>query len=500
MQATTRPRPHRLVLPVVLLALATVITAVSSLMLALPSLARSTGATATQLTWIVDAYALTFAALLLPGGALGDRIGRRRTLLYGLAIFGLAAASVLLVDSPNGLITIRAVLGLAAAAVMPATLSTITSCFDDDQRPRAVALWAAVAGASAVLGVLVAGLVLERWEWQAVFLTSTTIAVIAFAGVALVVPESSDPAAAARDPLGILLSVVGLTAVVWAIIEAPTKGWTSREILAGILCGAAVLTLFLVWESRARRPLLATRYFSNLHFSAGSLSLTAQFFGFFGFIAIFMQYLQLVHGWSPLKAACALLAMPLGLMPTARLAPRLLPRLGQAKLCGAGLLLMATALYWLSRSNIDTPYWQLAVGLLPLGIGSGLAMPPATTAITEALPDAEQGVASAMNDLARELGGALGIAVMSSVLTSTYRSQLQLPEAPGRIVDAARESVAVATHLGEAGVPAPVAEHVATVARRAFVDGLTDALQVAALVDLTAAVLVVSLLGLARRR
>ena len=162
MQATTRPRPHRLVLPVVLLALATVITAVSSLMLALPSLARSTGATATQLTWIVDAYALTFAALLLPGGALGDRIGRRRTLLYGLAIFGLAAASVLLVDSPNGLIAIRAVLGLAAAAVMPATLSTITSCFDDDQRPRAVALWAAVAGASAVLGVLVAGLVLER--------------------------------------------------------------------------------------------------------------------------------------------------------------------------------------------------------------------------------------------------------------------------------------------------------------------------------------------------
>lgn len=284
----------------------------------------------------------------------------------------------------------------------------------------------------------------------------------------------------------------------WYLLQA--KGWTSSEILAGILGGTAVLTLFLVWESRARRPLLATRYFGNLHFTAGSLSLTAQFFGFFGFIAIFMQYLQLVHGWSPLQAACALLAMPLGLMPTARLAPRLLPRLGQAKMCDTGLLLMATALYWLSRSSIDTPYWQLALGLLPLGIGSGLAMPPATTAITEALPDAEQGVASAMNDLARELGGALGIAVMSSVLTSTYRSHLQLPETPGRIVEAARESVAVATHLGEAGVPAPVAEHVAAVARRAFVDGLADALQVAALVDLTAAVLVVALLGLARRR
>lgn len=487
--------PPRGVLPVVLLALATVITAVSSLMLALPSLAEHTGASSTQLTWIVDAYSLAFAALLLPGGALGDRFGRRRTLLVGLTVFGLGAASVFFVDTPNGLIAVRAVLGVAAAVIMPATLSTITSTFPREQRARAVAIWAGVAGASAVFGVLVAGLVLQKWEWQAVFLTSTVLAAISLVGVLVVVPESAEPEQAASDPVGAVLSVVGLAALVWSIIEAPTRGWTSTPIIVGGVGGALVLAGFVAWESRRRRPLLAPRYFRNPHFSAGAASLTCQFFGFFGFITVFMQYLQLVHGWSPLRSACALLALPLGMLPTSRLAPHVLPRLGQARQAAIGVGLMSAGFFWLSRSDVGTPYWQLAAGLVLLGIGSGLSMPAGTTGITAAMPQAEQGVASAMNDLTREVGGALGIAVMSSVLTSVYKSHLTLAGVPQQIADAARGSFAAAVNLQSGGVPATMADQVATLARQSFVVGLQDAFMVAGGVCAAAALVVLFLLA-----
>ncbi len=478
-------RANRRILLVVCVALATVVSAVASLNLAIPSLARDTGASLTELSWIIDAYALTFAAFLLPGGALGDRWGRRRALLAGLALFGTASAAAMLVDDPTGLIAIRALLGLAAAVVMPATLSTITGTFAPEERVKGVATWAGVAGASAVLGLIMSGLVLEVWSWPSVFGLSVVLAVVSFTGTLLVVPESADPAHASRDGIGVVLSAAGLGLLVFSIIEAPVEGWSSPRTVAGIVGGLVVLAGFVGWELRQRRPLIDPRYFRRRPFAAGTLSLTLQFFCFFGFIFLFLQYLQLVRGESALAAAVQLLPMPLGLLPAARLAPHLVQRLGIMRLCATGLVMIGVGFWWLSGVETGTEYWKLAIALFPLGAGMGLAMTPATTAITDTLPAAEQGVASAMNDLARELGGALGIAVLGSVASSTYRSVLELPGAPAFVVDAARDSLAVATSMD-----APVPD----LARSAFVAGMEDAFRLAAVVIVLAAVAVVVLL------
>lgn len=477
-------RGNRAVLIVVLVALATVVSAVSSLNLAIPSLGRDTGASQTEIAWIIDAYSLTFAALLLPGGALGDRWGRRRTLLAGLALFAVASAFAMMIDDPTLLIGVRAVLGVAAALVMPATLSTITGTFGPEDRVKGVATWAGVAGASAVLGLFVSGILLEFWSWPSIFALSVVLATVSFIGAFLVVPESGDPEHAASDPLGVVLSLAGLALLVYSVIEAPDAGWGSARTLGGLGAGLLLLVAFVFWELRQERPLLDPRYFRNRPFSAGTLSITVQFLAFFGFIFVFLQYLQLVRGESALGAAVALLPMPAGLMPAARLAPRLVRRFGTAKLCGTGLVMVAASLWWLSRVDQGTDYWILAIGLFVVGAGMGLAMTPATTAITDALPDAEQGVASATNDLSRELGGALGIAILGSVSTSTYGDQLDL--ATVEIPEAARDSLAAATTMGEP---------IAGLARDAFVLGMEDALLMAAAIVVAAAVAVVGLLS-----
>ena len=460
-------------LPVILLALATVVSAVSSLLSALPSIAVDTHASQTELTWIVDAYALAFASLLLPAGALGDRFGRRRTLIAGLAVFAVAGAVPLIRDDTTTLIGVRAAMGVAAALVMPATLSTITASFPRERREVAVATWAGVAAAGAVLGLFVAGLVLRWWQWHAVFVASAVMAVVALIGVVVAVPESAAPEEASNDPLGALLSVSALVLFVSAIVEAPTRGWTSASTLGVISASILVGAVFIGWESRASRPLLALRHFRDLGFTSGSLSLAAMFFGFFGFILLFLQYLQLVRGDSPLQAACAMLPLPLGLMPAARgLAPRLDGHLGQWQQSALGLGTMAVALGLLSRADGGTAYWALAIGLFVLGIGGGLAMPAATSAITKALPSGEQGVASAVNDLSRELGGAIGIAALSSVATSVYRDHLDLRSVPPQVRHLLLDSPAAGTH-------APLAP-VRSAALAAYATGLQHGLLVGA--------------------
>ena len=481
--ATLRPlRSPRGTLVVVCVALATVVSAVASLNVALPSVARDTHATQTELSWVIDAYALTFAALLLPGGALGDRYGRRRTLLAGLVVFGLGSAAAMAYADAHWLIAMRAVLGVGAALVMPATLSTITSTFAPELRARAVGTWAGVAGASAILGLLTSGLVLHFWSWRAVFALSTVLAVAAVAGTLLAVPESADPDAPAIDWVGAAVTVAGLGVLVYSIIEAPTAGWASGRTVGGLVVGLVVLGLFVFWERRAAHPLLDPRLFGRAGFSAGALTISAQFFAFFGFIFIVLQYLQLVLGQGPLEAALRMLPLAVGMMPSARvIAPRLASRLPTTRVSAAGLVVVAAGFAWLSRLDADTSYWQLAVALVVLGLGMGLAMTPATSAITDALPAEQQGVGSAMNDLARELGGALGIAVLGSILQSAYRTHLELPGAPGTVVDRARASLALATQLGP---------EAAARGRAAFVDGLQTSLLVAAGLLVVAAVAV----------
>ncbi|PWJ26396.1 EmrB/QacA subfamily drug resistance transporter [Branchiibius hedensis] len=466
---TTSPTPYRRsVLPVIVIALAAVVSAISSLNLAAPSIAIDLGADATQISWIVDAYALSFAALLLLSGAIGDRYGRRRALVAGLVVFICASISALFVNTPGQLIAVQAVLGAGAALVMPATLSTITSTFPPERRVRAVGTWAGVSGASAVLGLLAAGLLLQQWSWRSIFVFNLTMGLIALVGTVRFIPESADRDAPKLDLVGALLSVAGLAVLVYSIIEAPTQGWISAATLIGLGVGVVVLLCFLGWELRHDDPLLDPRLFRLHGFSAGSLSITAQFFGFFGFVFLMVQYLQFVLGYSALTTALAIVPLAALMMPAARvLAPAAADRMGTGTTIAAGLLLIAAGFAVLAQLDPQSSYWLVLAGLLPLGLGMGLAMTPATNAITAALPTAKQGVASAMNDLSRELGAALGIAVLGSILQSAYRSTLTLPGVPDPAAEQARSSLAVAMHMGRP---------IATQAQSAFTDGMSAAL------------------------
>jgi EmrB/QacA subfamily drug resistance transporter len=484
-QAHAAPVRHGAVTAVVCLALAAVTAAMSSLNVALPDIARSTHASQTQLAWIIDAYSLVFAALLLPGGALGDRYGRRRALVAGLAVFAVGSAVAMAVSGAHALIALRAVIGLGAALVMPATLSTITGTFPPAQRVKAVSVWAGVAGGAAVGGVLVSGLLLEAFSWRSVFAVNVVLAALALIGAVLLVPESADRAAPRLDLGGALLSVAGLVLVVYSVIEAPTEGWLAGRTLAGIALGALVLAVFVAYELRRTNPMLDPRIFALRGLSAGSISIFIQFFAFYGFIFLVLQYLQIVRHDSALIAAVSMLPMAATLMPVSRLAPTLAARFGSRQVCVAGLVAISAGLAIISRMGQTTPYWVLAAGLVVLGAGMGAAMTPATSAITASLPRRQQGVASAMNDLSRELGGALGIAVLSSAMAAVYRDNLSLPGLPAELAEKARDSLAVAVHLGG---PA------ATRASEAFLDGFHLSLAIAAGAALAAAVAVAVML------
>jgi EmrB/QacA subfamily drug resistance transporter len=476
---------HNLVTAVVCLALAAVVAAMASLNVALPSVARSTHASQTQLEWVIDAYSLVFASLLLPAGAIGDKFGRRRALVAGLLIFGTGSAVAMTASSATELVLLRGLLGLGASLVMPATLSTITTTFPAERRAQAVSVWAGVAGGSAVLGLIASGAVLEHWSWKAVFAINVILAAVALVGTLRVVPESADPAAPRLDVAGALIAVVGLVAVVFSIIEAPEKGWLSARTVAGRVGGVGVLIGFVAWELRQEHPLLDPRVFRLRKLTAGSGSVFIQFFAFFGFTFGMLQFMQGVRGDSPLIASVSVLPLAFTLIPMSRATPRIAARYGARAVCVTGLTLMAIGLGVLAQMSGGSDYWAIALGLVPLGGGMGLAMTPATSAITESLPATQQGVGSALNDLSRELGGALGIAVIGSVLTATYRSHLQLPGASPAVVSQARDSFGVAVHLGGT---------VTTHAQSAFVSGMHAALYVASGAAILGAVVVAVLL------
>jgi EmrB/QacA subfamily drug resistance transporter len=470
---------------VVCVALGAVVSAMASLNVALPDLARGTQATQTQLEWVIDAYSLVFAALLLPAGALGDRYGRRRALLAGLTIFGAGSAAAMTASSAIELIALRGVLGLGAALVMPATLSTITGTFPPAARTRAVSVWAAVAGGSALLGLLCTGALLEAFSWQSAFAVNVVLSVAAIAGTLRFVPESSHPQAPPLDIVGAVLAMIALSALVFSIIQAPEVGWTTARTIGGTVAGLAVLAVFAVWELRQEHPMLDLRYFRSRRLSAGSLSIFVQFFAFFGFTFVALQYLQGARGDSPLTAALSMLPLAAAMMPTARLTPKLVARFGTRTVCVTGLVLVAAGLATLSRVGPSSPYWLLFAGLIPLGIGMGAAMTPATAAITEGLPATQQGVGSALNDLSREVGGALGIAVIGSIVTAVYRANLHLAGVPAGLAGQARGSFALAIHVG-----GPVKASAAT----AFSDGIHTGLLYASGAALLAAITVAVLL------
>jgi EmrB/QacA subfamily drug resistance transporter len=477
-------------LSVLCLSLVIVIVGNTSLNVTLPRLVIDLGATSSQLQWIVDSYALVFAGLLLTAGALGDRYGRKGALQIGLVVFGTGAASSAFMHSAGALIGTRAVMGLGAAFIMPSTLSILTNIFPPHERARAIAIWAGLSAGGAALGPIASGLLLEHFWWGSVFLINAPIVVGALVLGHFLVPKSRDIHHIAFDPVGAGLSIGGLTALLFGIIEAPVHGWSSATTIVSFVLAVALLGLFAGWELRTAHPMLDLRYFRNPRFSAASAAVTLVFFAMFGTFFLMTQLLQLVRGYTPLGAGVFTLPVAVTLMIVAPRSAKLVERFGRNRIMTTGLLIVSAGLAGVSRITVDTPAPFLVVALIVLATGMGMTIAPATTAIMTSLPLGKAGVGSAVNDTTRELGGALGVAVLGSVMAARYQSGIA--EAVAALPEQARAaaSSSLGAALGVADRLGPAGVGLARAARSAYVDGMSKALVIATAMALLAAFLV----------
>jgi EmrB/QacA subfamily drug resistance transporter len=492
---------RRQILLVLCLSLLIVVIDNTILNTALPTLARVLHAGTSSLQWITDAYTLCFAALLIPAGALGDRFGRRISLISGLAVFALGSAAAAFASGTGPLIAARVVMGLGATFVMPATLSILNAVFPPKERPQAIAAWSAVAGVGIIVGPTLGGLLLTHFWWGCVFLINIPLVALAITGVILTVPETAEPDGHRLDLLGTLLVAGSLVAIVDAIIEAPTRGWTAGMTLAEIAAGLGALAVFAWWELRTEHPLIDLRVFTSRAFSAAAASVTVIFFALFGSLFVLTQYLQLVHGYSPLSAGVRALPFAIAMGAVAPLSPIAAKRLGTRMIIPAGMALMGLGLLDLSTAGVHTTYPPLAIAVAIMGAGMGLVMAPASTVIMTTVPGHQAGAGSAINDTIREVGGALGIAIIGSLSASVYRSRLgnvlATAHVPGSVAHVATGSVAAADIVGRRVGGVPGSELIGA-AHSAFVSAMGAGMRVAACVALVSAIAAV--FALPRRR
>jgi EmrB/QacA subfamily drug resistance transporter len=488
-----RPEIHSrrwFLLGIMCLSLVMVVMAVSGLNVAIPSIQRSLDATATDLQWIVDAYAIIFAGLLLSAGAIGDRFGRKRALQGGLVVFGLGSLLGTFAGSVALVIVARAVMGIGAAFIMPATLSIISAVFPPGERARAIAVWAGFAGAGGALGPLVVGFLLTDWWifpdywWGSAFLVNVVTVVVVLVAVTIYSPRSKDDEATPLDPLGALLSIVGLATLLYGIIEGPVKGWTSADVVGAFAVAAVTLVGFVAWERRAAHPMLPMRFFGDAGFSIGSGVITFAFFVMFGFFFLVTQFLQFVRGYSPLDAGVATLPLAVALVIVSPRSASLAARLGATTVIAAGFGFIVAGFAVFAFVDRSSSYLMIAVALVLLGIGMGISVAPATGSIMSAVPMNKAGVGSAVNDTTREVGGALGIAVLGSIANSAYRSGIDddvLAGLPAEAAAVARESVGGAIQVA-ARAPAEIGTILADDARSAFTSAFATSLGAAAVV------------------
>ena len=461
----------------------------------LPTIREDLAASSSELQWIVDSYLLVFAGLLLAAGSLGDRFGRTRALMAGMSIFGLGSLLAALSGGSTELIASRALMGVGAAAIMPTTLSILTNIFPADERPKAIAIWAAVSGLGIAIGPTSGGWLIEHFDWNMMFLVNLPVVAAALLFGGILIPESRDPESPKLDLAGVGLSIAGLTTLVWALIEAPERGWTSPTILGAFAAGAAIAGAFVAWELRVKQPMLDMTVFRNLRFSAASISITFVFFALMGVMYFLTTYLQTVLGYTALEAGIRMLPIAGGLLLASRLSVTLSKRFGTKIMVANGLATVGGALALLSMADADSGYGLVALAMTQMGAGMGLAMAPATEAIMGALPKAKAGVGSAMNDVVREVGGTLGVAVLGSVLSSAYASGMDGATSglPAGAAHAASDSVGAAHEVaGQLGGGA--GEKLISLSNQAFIDAMTTTATVAAAAAMLGALIAMAFL------
>lgn len=459
--------------------------------IALPKMSDALDASGSELQWVIDAYSLVFAGLLFTTGSLGDRYGRKRALNFGLIVFGGASALASFADSAAFVIGCRAVMGLGAAFVMPATLSILTHVFPPNERAKAIGVWAGVAGAAGAIGPIASGWLLEHFYWGSVFWLNVPVVILALVSGYFLVPASRHPDRVPLDPVGALLSIGMIATLVYAVIEAPVYGWAAGRTLAMFVAAAVLLGLFIVWEHRAVHPMLDLGLFRKPGFTGGSVAIAMTFLGMFGMFFILTLYLQLVRGYSALEAGVRTLPFAFTMMIAAPSSAALAGRFGTRNVITSGMAVSGIGLVLLGRtSTLSSSYWLLALSLMVLAAGAGITMAPSTSSIMSSLPQQKAGVGSAMNDTTRELGGALGIAILGSVLATNYRNSVGpalagvAPDMAARIGGSLGEALRLAPQLG------PGAPEVIRTARLAYLDGMSAALTIGGAAAIVGAIVV----------
>ncbi|SPM30592.1 Predicted arabinose efflux permease, MFS family, partial [Mycobacterium terramassiliense] len=497
---TTPPRRRpALILAVVLVAALAINVEATIVNVALPTLNWALGASTRGLQWIVDAYNLAFAALVLAGGTVGDKFGRRGALIAGLALFAASSVGAALCTSTGTLIGMRLVMGISAALIYPTTLAIITDTFrDPKQRAAAIGAWGAVTGLGVAIGPILGGALLEKYWLGSLFLALAPIALAAVLGAVLFVPTSIPEAGARLDRGGLLLSIVTLGALVYTLIEAPDRGWTANRTLLGFGVAAAAMAAFVWWERRRAEPLIDVNLFTNLRFSAASGAVTVAFFALFGFIFLITQFFQLLQRFGPLDTGVRILPVALSIAVGSVLGTRLaVTRIGTKAIVFTGLLLLTTAFAWVATITVDVPYLHVAAAMVLLGGGLGLTTAPATDSIMGVVRPEQAGAGSAVNDATRQIGGTLGVAVIGSIFSTLYVRHLSdsevLHSAPEAAKITARQGLAQGLQVAVQSPPS-VAAAIRDTVSDAFMSGLHGGCLTAAAVCLVGAFFVLAAL------
>ncbi|ADG11449.1 MFS transporter [Caulobacter segnis] len=466
------PNRRRRILIAVCVALMAVIAAVTGLNVAQPHLALELGASQSQVLWVINIYAISLAALLLPLGAVGDRWGRKPVLLTGLAVFGVASVASGLAPTVGVMLAARGLSGLGAAMIMPVTLSVITSVFPAEERSKAIGVWTGVAGAGGVLGMFLSAVLVDFLTWRWLFALPVMLVLIAFVLALRSVPNSRQVFRHRFDGLGSLLSLLAVMGASYALHEGPAAGWTAAQTLAGLALGLCAFVAFVVWELQQAEPLLDIRLFGRPRLARGAVSLVTWFGVQAGVFVVLYPFFQAVLGWSGLRATLGLMPMALLMMVFSGVAPRLSARIGPRATIASGVLLGGAGLALMSLLvSVNGGYLSVLPGMVTMGVGMGLAMAPSTEAITSSLPQEQQGVASALNDVTRELGTSLGVALLGAVFAAGYGGALtpRLAGFPAEAAVLAGQNIANAMAMVDDGRPYGRALY--QIAQEAFVEG-----------------------------